>query len=38
MKMVIIQKKNTHDIDKINDLNILLNDVDVLLSQANKDL
>ena len=38
LKTAIIQKKeNTRDIDKVNDLDILLNDVEVLLSHANKD-
>jgi len=35
----IMQKKeHTHDIDKINDLDILLKDVEVLLEHAKKDL
>jgi len=37
LRTTIIQKKeNTHDIDKINDLDILLIDVDILLSHVKK--
>jgi len=35
----IIQKKeNTHDIDKINDLDLLLKDLEVLIEHTKKDL
>ena len=39
LQIAIIQKKeNTHDIDKINDLDLLLKDVEVLLEHAKKNL
>jgi len=37
LRTAIIQKKeNTHDIDKINDLDLLLKDVEVLLEHTKK--